>query len=326
MQPKNLLQDANSPLVALWFCRMYVHWREREHEAVYEAVATDPAAMATLTQCGLVKFFLCPFMRAQPRLLNALVEYWHPDAEAFMIEGQSLTPTTEDIYFLTGLSRRGEAVDLHTFPTGERKVEELIAEYCVAGTNTRTSWIPVNSIINIRLQTILSLIGRITGSTAHHQATRAHLNCALRCLDGQIFDWSTTLLEAMRRQLTDARERTHRNFGFGTILCSFFFERVPCFSPRMTVRGHLASFPAVCRWAALLPRQGGGRTVESFNDDFFAWLSRQIPMIEDYPYAGIDFSRDPEMPVPPGEALGEIGKSPLVLFFVLFTYVIFMSF
>jgi hypothetical protein len=158
---------------SLWFCRMYVHWREREHEAAYEAVVADPAVMATLTQCGLVKFFLCPFMHAQPRLLNALVEYWHPDAEAFMIEGQSLTPTVEDIYFLTGLSRRGETVDLHTFRTGERKVSELIVEYCVAGTNTRTSWIPVNSIINITLQTILSLIGRITGSTAHHQATRA---------------------------------------------------------------------------------------------------------------------------------------------------------
>jgi hypothetical protein len=170
-----------------------------------------------------------------------------------MIEGQSLTPTTEDIYFLTGLSRRGETVDLHTFPTGERKVSELIAQYCVGGTNTMTSWIPVNNIINIALQTILSLIRRIIGSTAHHQATRAHLNCALQCLDGHIFDWSTTLLEAMRRQLTDCRERTHRNFGFGTILCSFFFERVPCFSPRMTVRGHLATFPTVCRWATLLP-------------------------------------------------------------------------
>ena len=55
--------------------------------------------------------------------------------------------------------------------------------------------------------------------------------------------------------------------------------------------------------------------MEAFDDDFFAWLSWQIPMIEDYPYAGIDFSRDPEMPVPPGEVRGEIGKSPLVLFF-----------
>jgi hypothetical protein len=30
-------------------------------------------------------------------------------------------------------------------------------------------------------------------------------------------------------------------------------------------------------------------------------------VIEDYPYAGIKFSRDPNMPVPPGEERGEIG-------------------
>jgi hypothetical protein len=114
---------------------MYVHWRERENEAANEVVAADPDVMAALTQCGLVKFFLCLFMRAQPRLLNALVDYWHPDAKAFMIEGQYLMPTTEEIYFLTGFSRRGEPVNLQTFPTGERKVSELIAEYCVAGTN-----------------------------------------------------------------------------------------------------------------------------------------------------------------------------------------------
>jgi hypothetical protein len=105
------------------------------HEAANEVVAADPAVMAVLTQCGLVKFFLCPFMRAQPRLLNALVDYWHPDVEAFMIEGKYLTPTTEDIYFLTGLSRRGGPVNLHTFSMGERKLSEMIAEYCVAGTS-----------------------------------------------------------------------------------------------------------------------------------------------------------------------------------------------
>ena len=71
-------------------------------------------------------------MRAQPRLLNTLVDYWHPDAEAFMIEGQSLVPTTEDIYFLTGLSRRGELINLQTFPAGPSKVSELIEEYCEA--------------------------------------------------------------------------------------------------------------------------------------------------------------------------------------------------
>jgi hypothetical protein len=36
-------------------------------------------------------------MRAQPKMLNALVDYSHPDAKAFMLEGQSLTPTIEEI-------------------------------------------------------------------------------------------------------------------------------------------------------------------------------------------------------------------------------------
>jgi hypothetical protein len=117
---------------------MFIGERE-EHEAANEAVAADPNVMAVLTQCGLVKFFLCPFMRAQPRLLNALVDYWHPDAEAFYDRGAILGAHHRGHLFLTGLSRRGEPVNLQTFPMGPSKVSELIAEYCVAGTNQGTS-------------------------------------------------------------------------------------------------------------------------------------------------------------------------------------------
>jgi hypothetical protein len=69
----------------------------------------------------------------------------------------------------------------------------------------------------------------------------------------------------------------------------------------------VASFPAVCRWAALLPQQGGGRTIETLDDKFFDWWVQKIPSIEDYPYTRIKFSRDPDMPVPPGEEQGEMG-------------------
>jgi hypothetical protein len=55
--------------------RMYVHWREREHEDINILVNEDPTAIATLKQCRLWKFYRCPFMRVQPRLLNALVDY-----------------------------------------------------------------------------------------------------------------------------------------------------------------------------------------------------------------------------------------------------------
>jgi hypothetical protein len=233
---------------------MYVQWREREHEAISELVVGDLNVMAMLMQCGLLKFFLCLFMRAQPRLLNALIDYWHPDVEAFMLEGKSLVPTTEDIYFLTSLSRRGEPVNFRMFPVGPSKISELIAKQREAGTDHVGSQVPISKITNLSLQAILLLIGQIIGSTALHQASRTQMNCAIQCLNAQIFDWSTTLLECMKRQLTDCRQWTQRNFGIGTILCSFFFERVPSFSPREVVRGHQASFPAVCRWEVLLPR------------------------------------------------------------------------
>jgi hypothetical protein len=93
-------------------------------------VRKHPNVVSSLMQCGLLKFFLCPFMRAQPRLLNALVDYWHPDTEAFMLEGNSLVPTIEDIYFFTGLSRRGEPVNFWTFPSGPHNISELIGLYC----------------------------------------------------------------------------------------------------------------------------------------------------------------------------------------------------
>ena len=155
-----------------------------------------------------------------------------------MLEGQSLVPTVEDIYFLTGLSRRGEPVNFWTFPTGPHNIAELIGLYCAANMDHASTQVPISKITNLLLQAIVLLIGRITGSAALHQASRAQMNCAVQCLNAQVFDWSTTLLECMKRQLTDFCLRTHRNFGFGTILCSFFFERVPSFSPRVVVRGH----------------------------------------------------------------------------------------
>jgi hypothetical protein len=59
--------------------------REREHEDIDMMVDEDPATIAALRQCALWKFYRCPFMRAQIKLLNALVDYWHPDADAFIL-------------------------------------------------------------------------------------------------------------------------------------------------------------------------------------------------------------------------------------------------
>jgi hypothetical protein len=167
-----------------------------------------------------------------------------------MLEGQSLTPTTEDIYFLTGLSRRGEPVNFHTFPSGPHNIAELIGLHCEAGTDKMGTQVPINKISNLSLKVIVFLIGQITGSASLHQASRAHMNCVVQCLNAQIFDWSTTLLDCMKRQLTECRMQRHRNFGFGTILCAFFFfESVPSLVLERHTRAH----------RPLTPRYADGR-------------------------------------------------------------------
>jgi hypothetical protein len=66
----------------------------------------------------MYKFFQIGGMRSQKRLLNLLIDYWHPDAEAFMLGGKSLMIIVEDIYFITGLSHRGEVPNFQAYGGG----------------------------------------------------------------------------------------------------------------------------------------------------------------------------------------------------------------
>jgi hypothetical protein len=68
-----------------------------------------------------------------------------------MLEGQSLEPMTEDIYFLTGLSRRGEPINFQTFPSRPHNISELIGLYCEAGTDQSSSQVPISKITDLSL-------------------------------------------------------------------------------------------------------------------------------------------------------------------------------
>jgi hypothetical protein len=126
-----------------------------------------------------------------------------------MLEGKSLTPTTENIYFLTGLSRRGDPINLRTFPPGPHNIEELIGLHCEVGTKKVGSQVPIHKINNLSLKFIVLLIGRITGSVALHQASWAHMHFAVQCLNAWIFYGSTTMLDCMKRQLIECQIREH---------------------------------------------------------------------------------------------------------------------
>jgi hypothetical protein len=58
---------------------MVLEWREREHEEDNAMAKNHPPTIASFRDCGLLKYFCIPGMRAQVRLLEYLVRMWDPD-------------------------------------------------------------------------------------------------------------------------------------------------------------------------------------------------------------------------------------------------------
>jgi hypothetical protein len=218
---------------------MVIEWREREHEEVDATVERDAGAQLALKICGLYKFWALKGMRAQVRLLQMLVNYWDPETEAFNIDGKPLRIEVDDIYFITGLSRRGEVVNLKARGAGGgMTMEEYISTHCVAGTDKVGSQLPIRVIENLSLKIIVLVLTWISGSASLHQASRPLMFYVVECLRPTVYDWCTSLLANMKSQLMDCKQGRKRNFGFASILCSFFFEWVPGLSPRVEIIPH----------------------------------------------------------------------------------------
>ena len=66
--------------------------------------------------------------------------------------------------------------------------------------------------------------------------------------------------------------------------------------------------PRLMRWGQMLLRLGGGTAPNAFDATFFHWWSEQIPVVEDYPYAGIDYREDYDLVLPPDARWGLEGK------------------
>ena len=76
-----------------------------------------------------------------------MVDYWYPDTETFQIDGMPLTLEVRDIYFLIGLSRKGEVVNLQALGLGgSLTIEEYIAVYYLLHTEKVWIQISMNSI------------------------------------------------------------------------------------------------------------------------------------------------------------------------------------
>ena len=153
---------------------MVTEWREREHEASDAILLRDAAVIQALRQCGLLKFFRLPYMRAKVRLLRTMLDKWDPDEEAFMLNEDPLHIELADIYFLTGFSRRGPVVSFRSRgqDPGALTVQDYIDVYYEEDTQKVASLVPIDKIRNLSMRAIVQTIVRLSGNASQHVALR----------------------------------------------------------------------------------------------------------------------------------------------------------
>lgn len=103
-------------------------WHEREHEDVDATAWNHQPSLDALRTCGLYKFWAIPGMRAQVDFLQWLVDRWSIQDQCFFISGHQLEIELANIYFLTGLPKRGEDLTLHGTRPGGQSVDSLRLE------------------------------------------------------------------------------------------------------------------------------------------------------------------------------------------------------
>jgi hypothetical protein len=293
-----------------------LEWREREHEEDDSMALNDLGTINALRQCGLLKFFKIQGMRAQRRLLEYLVHMWDSEQQVFHMGVHVLTLDIEDIYFLMGLSRRGARVSLTGGRGGGLPMSEYIHRHCEPDVERRKGKVAIRGVRDLTLRTILFTIAWMVRSTSPHMALQSYFQYAIECLEPQVFNWCDGLLRSMKTQLTKRKNGDLKQFGYGSILVSFFLERVSHLRLQVEWGIPAPRDPRMKRWCDLMARHVAGPIIK-YNDAFFDWLRPQILMIDDYAYVGLDFRGDPDLVLPEGSHWGDLGKKD-ILFFIVF--------
>lgn len=135
------------------------------------------------------------------------------------------------------------------------------------------------------------------------------------CLTPTVFNWCEGLLANMKNQLTKCKTGCLKQFGYGSILVTFFLEHVPLFHYQwIEVDDPTPTNTRLLRWVEIMPRVGRGQRMH-FPLSLFDWLWHQLIIMDDYAYVGTNFRGYLDLPLPPGTQWTDAGKN---LFFGIF--------
>ena len=135
-----------------------------------------------------------------------------------------------NIYFLTGLPKRGEHLTLfRTRPSGQ-SVDSLRLEWC--NIQTREKGIDIKTLSHPELMVIAFTVTRICGSATLHISTGSQIRMVVDCFRGTVFNWCEVVLANIKGQLTRAKNGQLKTFDYGALVVSFGLERVLMLIPQ----------------------------------------------------------------------------------------------
>ena len=131
----------------------------------------------------------------------------------------------DDIYFFTGILRRGHPVSLRGVASdvGD-SVEALIEQCCVPSSRKSSNQLKIADVQDQGLKMVLFTITRAAGSLQPHLASRGNVMTGLRCTDGEVFDWVSAVHGSLTDQLSKAKRGRAKQFGYGSLIYSFFLQ------------------------------------------------------------------------------------------------------
>ena len=114
----------------------------------------DQRFVPYIERCGLLPF---AGMTSTPHLfqldaclLTALVDRWRPETHTFHFRWGEMTPTLQDISFITGLPLRGLPVVLPAAPLSWKEQFEIYMDRAIPRTrnNNEPRWVPISWLVD----------------------------------------------------------------------------------------------------------------------------------------------------------------------------------
>lgn len=199
-------------------------------------------------------------------------------------------------------------------------VDSYVSVLCASGTRKQGGKLLIEHVTDVPLKTILFMVTRLEGSTSTHLASKTQVLISLRATDGVVFDWYSGLLANLKDQLTRCHLGRQKQFGYGSILACFFFQRVLAMRPWAVFPSFTVRDLVMLKWSGLLMQLGGERQPH-FSEDFLSRLDQDMLMVDDYGYVGIDFRNDLNLVLPECEDWDvALGKKHVFSFHVVILY------